>query len=243
MKVVILAGGLGTRLSEHTKFIPKPMIKIGKFPILIHIIRHYLKYGLNEFIVAAGYKAEILKKYFPKFKKYGLNFEHNVKGKKCIINIIHTGKNTMTGGRIKRLQYLFNPGDQFMFTYGDGIANVNLKKLLQFHEKKRKIITITAVRPPARFGEIIIKNDLAISFKEKPQVNNSWINGGFFVANYSFFNFIKNDKDILEKSPLEKLCKIRELSVFQHKGFWKCMDTIRDKVVLTKILKGRDFFQ
>lgn len=242
MKIIILAGGLGTRLSEHTKLTPKPMIKIGKFPILIHIMHHYLKYGFKEFIVAAGYKAEVLKNYFPKFKGYGLNFDHSIKGKKCKINIVHTGKNTMTGGRLKRLKNLFMPGDQFMFTYGDGISNVNLKELLQFHKRKRKIITITAVRPPARFGEIIIKNELAISFKEKPQVTNSWINGGFFVANYNFFNFIKNDKDILEKKPLEKLCKKRELSVFQHKGFWKCMDTIRDKDVLTKLLKKRNFF-
>ena len=241
MKIIILAGGLGTRLSEHTKFVPKPMIKIGRYPIIIHIMHHYMKYGFNEFIIAAGYKAKILTNYFPKFKNYGLEFDHNIKGKKCNVNIYYTGKDTMTGGRIKGLKALFKPGDKFMFTYGDGVSDVNLKKLLVFHKRKRKVITITAVRPPARFGEIIIKNGLAFSFKEKPQVTNSWINGGFFVADYDFFYFLKNDKDILEKKPLEQACKKKQLSVFCHYGFWKCMDTVRDRDVLIKELKGKDF--
>ncbi len=241
MKIIILAGGLGTRLSEHTKFVPKPMVKIGRYPIIIHIMQHYIKHGFNEFIIAAGYKAKILTNYFSGFKRYGLEFEHSIKGKKCNINIVNTGKNTMTGGRIKRLKNLFKSGDKFMFTYGDGVSDVNLKKLLVFHKKKRKIITITAVRPPARFGEIIIKKDLAVSFKEKPQVTNNWINGGFFVADYDFFYFLKNDKDILEKKPLEQVCKKKQLSAFCHYGYWKCMDTVRDRDFLIKQLKGKDF--
>ncbi len=242
MKVIILAGGLGTRISEHTKTQPKPMVKIGRYPILIHIMKHYMDYGYNNFLVAGGYKINSLKNHFKNFKKLGTPFKLKIKKNFCNVNIVNTGKKTMTGGRIKRLQPYFKKNENFMFTYGDGISNVNLKNLFKFYQKSKTIVTVTAVRPPARFGEIIIKNKLAISFKEKPQVSDSWINGGFFVANYNFFNFIKNDKDILEKKPLEKLCKKRELSAFQHKGFWKCMDTIRDKDVLTKLLKGRNFF-
>lgn len=242
MKVIILAGGLGTRISEHTKTQPKPMVKIGKYPILIHIMKHYMDHGYNDFLVAGGYKINALENYFKNFKELGTPFKYKIKKNFCNVNIINTGKKTMTGGRIKRLQPYIKKNENFMFTYGDGISNVNLKTLFKFFQKSKTIVTVTAVRPPARFGEIIIKNKLAISFKEKPQVSDSWINGGFFVANYNFFNFIRNDKDILEKKPLEKLCKKRELSVFQHKGFWKCMDTIRDKDVLTKLLKKRNFF-
>ena len=147
----------------------------------------------------------------------------------------------MTGGRIKRLQPYIKKNENFMFTYGDGISNVNLKKLFKFFQKSKTMVTVTAVRPPARFGEIIIKNKLAISFKEKPQVSDSWINGGFFVANYDFFKFLKNDNDILEKKPLETVCKKKQLSVFRHYDYWKCMDTVRDRDVLIKQLKGKDF--
>ena len=241
MKVIILAGGLGTRLSEHTKSTPKPMVKIGRFPIIIHIMKHYLDYGFNDFIIAGGYKINIIQNYFTNFKKNGKSFNFKIKNKSCFINIVNTGSKTMTGGRIKRLKPFFMPGEKFMLTYGDGISNVNLKDLLKFHTNKKKIATVTAVRPPARLGEIIIKKDLAISFKEKPQVSNSWINGGYFVTNYSFFNFIKNDQTILEKSPLEKLCKKKQLSVFQHRGFWKCMDTVRDRDDLIKRLKKKEF--
>ena len=148
----------------------------------------------------------------------------------------------MTGGRLKRLEKFFDKDETFMFTYGDGISDVNIKKLLQFHRKSKKILTVTAVHPPARFGEIILNKNLVKSFKEKPQVKKGWINGGFFVSNYNFFKFINNDKDILEKKPLEKACKQKQLSAFKHNGFWKCMDTIRDRDVIKNILKSKKFF-
>ncbi len=241
MKVIILAGGLGTRISEHTKTQPKPMVKIGRYPILIHIMKHYMDHGYNDFLLAGGYKINALENHFKNFKKLGIPFKFKIKKNFCNVNIINTGKKTMTGGRIKRLQPYIKKNENFMFTYGDGISNVNLKKLFKFFQKSKTMVTVTAVRPPARFGEIIIKNKLAISFKEKPQVSDSWINGGFFVANYDFFKFLKNDSDILEKKPLETVCKKKQLSVFRHYDYWKCMDTVRDRDVLIKQLKGKDF--
>ena len=242
MKVIILSGGLGTRISEYTKTIPKPLIKIGKYPILIHIMKHYLDYKFNEFIIATGYKKNLIKRYFKNFEKEEKPFDFKINNNRCKITIVDTGSRTMTGGRIKRLQKFFKKDEKFMFTYGDGVSNVNLTKLKKFHLKQKKIVTVTAVHPPARFGEIIIKKNLVTSFKEKPQIKTGWINGGFFVANYNFFKFLKNDKEILEKKPLEKLSRLRKLSVFRHNGFWKCMDTVRDRDVLNKILKGKTFF-
>ena len=239
MKVIILAGGLGTRLSEYTNQIPKPMVKIAGYPILIHIMRHYIKYGFKEFIIAAGYKNKIVKKYFNNFSKDSQPFNCKINKVNCKITISDTGENTLTGGRLKRLKKFFKSNETFMFTYGDGLSDVNLKKLLKFHLKLKKLITVTAVRPPARFGEIKIKSNFVNSFKEKPQTSEGWINGGFFVTNYKFFNYIKNDRTILEKSPLEKACKNKNLTAFKFRGFWKCMDTLRDKQVLEKILKKR----
>lgn len=241
MKVIILAGGFGTRLSEYTKTIPKPMVKIGPYPILLHIINHYLNYGFTEFYIASGYKSYIIKKYFKNFKKSGKFFNFKILNKKCKISIIDTGLSTLTGGRLKRVKPFLKKNEQFMFTYGDGISNVNIKNLLNSHKKSKKIITVTAVRPPARFGELIIKKNKVKSFREKPQTNHGWINGGFFVAKYNFFNFIKNDNDILEKSPLEKALKLKELNAFKHSGFWKCMDTLRDRNVLKEIYKKNKF--
>ena len=241
MKVIILAGGLGTRLSEYTKTIPKPMVKIGDYPILIHIMHHYLRYGFKEFYIASGYKSYVIKKYFRNFKKNEKFFNHKVFNRQCKISIIDTGLNSLTGGRLKRVKPFFNKNDQFMFTYGDGISDVNLKKLLNFHKKGSKTITVTAVRPPARFGELVIENDYVKSFKEKPQTNHGWINGGFFVADYNFFDLIKGDRDILEKKPLEKALKLGELNAFKHYGFWKCMDTVRDREVLKEIYKKNKF--
>ena len=241
MKVIILAGGLGTRLSEYTKTVPKPMVKIGKFPILIHIMHHYLMYGFNNFYLATGYKSNVIKRYFKNFKKTGDVFQTKLLGKTCKITILDTGLKTLTGGRLKRVSKFINKNENFMFTYGDGISSVNLKNLYNFHKKNKKIITVTAVRPPARFGEIILKNKKVISFKEKPQVTNGWINGGFFVANKKFFNFIKGDKDILEKNPLELMVKKRQLVAFRHEGFWKCMDVKRDREELQKIYKRTKF--
>ncbi|OUW73509.1 MAG: glucose-1-phosphate cytidylyltransferase [Pelagibacteraceae bacterium TMED216] len=241
MKVVILAGGLGTRLSEYTKTVPKPMVKIGKFPILIHIMQHYLSYGFNNFYLATGYKSKVIKKYFKNYIKSGTQFNSKIFGKACKVTILDTGLKTLTGGRLKRVSKFINKNENFMFTYGDGISSVNLKKLLNFHISNKKIITVTAVRPPARFGEIILKNKKVISFKEKPQVTNGWINGGFFVANKIFFSSIKGDQDILEKKPLETMVKKRQLVAFRHDGFWKCMDVKRDREELQKIYKKNKF--
>ena len=237
MKVIILAGGLGTRLSELTKTIPKPMVKVAGYPIIIHIISHYLKYGLNKFYIATGYKGYIIKKYFKNYKKNGKFFQHKIFNKECNIAIVDTGLNTLTGGRLKRLEKYIDKNENFLFTYGDGISSVNIKELIKFHKKKKKAITVTAVRPPARFGELVIKKNVVTSFKEKPQTNKGWINGGFFVANKSFLKFINGDKEILEKKPLEKASKLKQLNAFKHYGFWKCMDTIRDKQIIEQILK------
>jgi len=241
MKVVILAGGKGTRISEYTKTIPKPMIKIGNKPILVHIINHYLKFGNKEFFIALGYKSQVVQNYFKNFKKLDQPFSFKTNKKKISITLSYTGKNTLTGGRIKRMSKFIDKNENFMFTYGDGVSNVNIRQLMKFHKKNKKIITVTAVRPPARFGEITIKNKCVDTFKEKPQVKEGWINGGFFVAKYEFFNYIKNDNTILENKPLEKVTKLKQLSAFKHNGFWKCMDTLRDKEVLEKIYKINKF--
>jgi len=226
MKVVLLAGGFGTRLSEYTSSIPKPMIKINGKPILFHIIKFYAKYGFRNFYIALGYKGEVIRKFFKK-KIPNLN-----------INLIDTGKNTMTGGRLKRLEkYIGN--ETFMMTYGDGLCNVNLNKLLKFHKKNKKMATVTAVRPPARFGAIKLKGQYVNYFKEKSSLDEGWINGGFFVIEPEFLKLIKNDNTYLEREPLENISKRKQLVAFKHKGFWQCMDTKRDKDKLDMILKSR----
>tara|TARA_A100001015_G_scaffold119708_1_gene132760 strand:+ start:3376 stop:4104 length:729 start_codon:yes stop_codon:yes gene_type:complete len=241
VKTIILAGGKGTRISEYTKTIPKPMIKIGNKPILIHIIEHYSKYGHKDFFIALGHKSQIVKNYFKKFKKLDEAFNYKIKNFNVTITLSYTGENTLTGGRIKRMAKFINKNEDFMFTYGDGVSNVNIKRLVQFYKKNKKLITVTAVRPPARFGEITIKNNRVNTFKEKPQVTTGWINGGFFISNYNFFKLIKNDRTILEREPLEQASKNNQLYAFKHKGFWKCMDTLRDKKVLEKIYKKNKF--
>ncbi len=229
MKVVILAGGMGTRISEYTKTIPKPMIKVGNKPIIYHIMKHYSKYGYKNFYIALGYKGHVIKKYFR--KKF---FDWN-------INLIETGKNTMTGGRLKRLKKILGK-DRFMMTYGDGLSNVNLNKLLKFHKKNKKLFTLTAVRPPARFGAIKITGSRVNYFKEKSKLDEGWINGGFFVIEPEFLKTIKNDKTYLEREPFENLAKKKQMSAFKHHGFWQCMDTKRDKDILDKLLKKRKLF-
>ena len=223
MKVVLLAGGFGTRLSEYTKTVPKPMIYIGDKPMLLHIMKLYAKYGFKDFYIALGYKGEIIKKFFN--KKF---FDWN-------INLIETGRNTMTGGRLKRLKkYIGN--ETFMMTYGDGLSNINLKKLLKFHKKNKKLVTLTAVRPPARFGVVKLKNQYVSYFKEKSKLDEGWINGGFFVMEPEFLKYIKNDNTYLEREPLETVTKKRQLTAFKHNGFWQCVDTKRDIDKLNKIL-------
>ena len=229
MKVVILAGGLGTRISEYTKLIPKPMIKICGKPIIQRIIDHYYKYGHSEFYIALGYKGIIIRKYFKKIK---LN-------KKIKIHLIDTGKNTMTGGRLKRLKkFLDKP---FLLTYGDGLSNINLNKLINFHKRNKKLITLTAVRPPARFGAIDIKGKIVKYFREKNLLDTGWINGGFFVIQPEFINLIKNDKTFLEQEPFQIATKKKQLLAFKHNGFWQCMDTLRDKKILEKKIKEKKF--
>ena len=198
MKVVLLAGGFGTRLSEYTKVIPKPMIDINGKPMILHIMKHYAKYGYKNFYIALGYKGEVIKKFFN--KKF---FDWN-------IHLIETGQNTMTGGRLKRLKKYIGK-ETFMMTYGDGLSNINLKKLVKFHKKNKKLVTLTAVRPPARFGAIKLKGHQVSYFKEKSRLDEGWINGGFFVMEPDFFELIANDQTILERSPLEQAAKMGEL--------------------------------
>ncbi len=225
MKVVILAGGKGTRISEYTKILPKPMIKIGKKPILEHIINYYIKFGFKDFIIATGYKHKVIKNYFKNKNLY-------VK-----IKVINTGVKTLTGSRLKRLSGELN--ETFMLTYGDGLTNLNLNKLLKFHLKNKKKITLTAVHPPARFGELSLNGNRVTSFEEKPQLQKGWINGGFFVIEPEFLKFIENKNVMLERSPLKKAVKTNNLGAYKHKGFWFCMDTMRDKKVLDNLIKNK----
>ena len=222
MKVIILAGGKGSRLSEYTKLIPKPMVKIVKIPIIVRIINHYLKYGFNDFLIAGGYKSKTIQDYFKKNMR-NLN-----------IKIVNTGINSMTGGRIKLLKKYIQ--GSFMLTYGDGVCDVNLKKLLRFHKKNKYMATLTAVRPPARFGGIKISKNTVKYFKEKSKLDAGWINGGFFVIDPEFIEFIKDDSTILEKEPLEKVARINQLVAYLHDGFWHCIDTKRDKDNLEELI-------
>lgn len=223
MKVVILAGGRGTRISEHTKLLPKPLIKIGKYPIILRIMMHYSKFGFNDFIIATGYKGNLVENFF---KRNFFNWN---------VSCIYTGLNTMTGGRIKKLKNFL--GERFLLTYGDGLSDVNIKKLINFHIKNKNIATLTAVRPPARFGGLKILKSKVTYFKEKSKLDEGWINGGFFVFERKIFRFIKNDKSILERNTLENICNLNKLGAFRHYGFWQCMDTLRDKEVLDKMFK------
>ena len=223
MKVILLAGGFGTRLSEYTKTIPKPMVQIGGKPMLWHIMNLYARYNHKNFYVALGHKGEVVKKYFSKkFKEWN-------------IELIDTGQKTMTGGRVKRLQK-FIGSETFMLTYGDGLANINLDSLLDFHKRHGKLVTVTAVRPPARFGAIKLNGNRVNDFKEKSKMEEGWINGGFFIIEPSFFDFIEGDDTYLEREPLARAAKENELFAYKHEGFWQCMDTKRDKDKLEDIL-------
>ena len=226
MKVVILAGGLGTRLSEYTKKIPKPMVTVSGKPIIYYIMKHYSNYGFKNFVIASGYKQNVIKKYF---KKKILNWN---------IDVVNTGLNSMTGGRLKRLKKIIG-GETFLMTYGDGLSDVNIKRLINFHKKTKSITTLTAVRPTARFGAIKIKGKKVSYFKEKSNIDEGWINGGFFVMEPKIFNIIKNDKTYLEREPFEILSKKKSLNAFKHYGFWQCMDTLRDKNLLENYFKKK----
>ncbi len=244
MKTVILAGGYGTRLSEYTDNIPKPMVSIGDRPMIWHIMNLYSNYDFKDFVLALGYKSDFIKDYFTNIHKKLSNFSINLSnGELEIINgpildwkisLIDTGLNSNTGGRIKRLEkYLSN--SRFMVTYGDGLSNINIQKLLDFHNHHGKIATISAVRPSARFGELSINHDKVTSFKEKPQVEKGWINGGFMVFEPKIFDYLSGDETILEKEPLENLSKDGQLMAYKHEGFWQCLDTKRDKEYLEQL--------
>jgi len=223
MKVVILAGGFGTRLSEYTESIPKPMVPIGNKPMIEHIMNIYASYGHKEFYIALGYKGEVIKEYFKKLKN------------DWKIHLIDTGADTYTGGRLKRLkQYLLN--ETFLLTYGDGLSSIDINELIKFHQEHKKIITISAVRPPARFGSLSLKGSEVVKFKEKTQLGESWINGGYFVVNPEFFQFLKDDKTVLEVEPLEKVTNLKEIKAFRHEGFWQCMDHKLDKDTLDQMI-------
>lgn len=238
MKVIILAGGMGTRLGEITEIVPKPMVLIGKQPILWHIMSIYSSYGFNEFIIALGYKSEVIKKYFLDYKFNNNDFSIdlntgditflNNNNKNWKVSLIFTGKESNTGGRLKRLSNLIG-NNRFMFTYGDGLADIDINKLIKFHEENQKIVTVSAVRPNARFGELLIEDNFVSKFSEKPQTKDGWINGGFFVCEPEVFNFIQDDQSSFERDSLEYLCKENELAAFKHRGFWQCMDTKRDR--------------
>ena len=246
MKVVILAGGLGTRISEESHLVPKPMIEIGEKPILWHIMKYYAYFGYNEFIICCGYKQYIIKEFFADYYLHmsDVTFDftaenkmivHNNKTEPWKVTLIDTGLNTMTGGRIKRVKdYIGN--ESFMLTYGDGVADVNIKKLIDFHKSHSKIATITAIQPGGRFGMLDIDDSEGIkSFKEKSREDGGWINGGFMVLNPEMIDYIDGDLTTFEKEPLETVAAEGQLKAYKHEGFWQCMDTMRDKELLEKL--------
>tara|TARA_B100000787_G_C16171515_1_gene286765 strand:+ start:168 stop:932 length:765 start_codon:yes stop_codon:yes gene_type:complete len=238
MKVVILAGGFGTRLSEYTETIPKPMVTIGGRPIIWHIMKSYASFGYKDFYLALGYKSELIKEYFLRYRSLNSDFtvdlstgyveSHQVDDKDWLVTLTNTGLETMTGGRVKRMQK-FIGNETFLLTYGDGLANIDIDALIKFHRSHGKLVTISAVHPGARFGELDIDGDKVSTFKEKPQTTQGWINGGYFVIEPDFFNLIDGDSTILEKAPLEKAAELGELMAYRHDGFWQCMDTKRDR--------------
>lgn len=242
MKTVILCGGLGTRLSEETQIKPKPMVEIGGRPILWHIMKIYERHGLKDFMLALGYKGEVIKDYFLNYHarqsdltvhlKSGQIDYTNPSAEDWRITLVDTGADTQTGGRLRRLRLLLQSGGTFMLTYGDGVADVDIGKLVAFHRAHGKLATVTAVRPPARFGDLQITDDRVIRFAEKPQTGEGWINGGFFVLEPKVFDYIADDATILERAPLEGLARDGQLMAFNHSGYWQSMDTLRDKNAL-----------
>ena len=241
MKVILLAGGFGTRLSEYTESIPKPMVTVGGRPILWHIMRIYAHFGHKDFYLALGYKAEVIKEYFLHYRTMNANFTvdlgtgvvhpHQTEKIDWSVTLVDTGLDTMTGGRIKRLQS-FIGNETFMLTYGDGVADINLDAVLKFHKSHGKMVTLSAVRPAARFGDLEFDGDRVSSFQEKSQLHEGWINGGFFIIEPEFFDLIDDDSQMFEREPLERAVAAGELMAFKHHGFWHCMDTKRDRDLL-----------
>ncbi|PNR91813.1 glucose-1-phosphate cytidylyltransferase [Petrotoga sp. HWHPT.55.6.3] len=250
MKVVILAGGYGTRLSEETVNIPKPMVEIGGKPILWHIMKIYSHYGYNDFIICLGYKGYVIKEYFMNYFMHMSDITvdlsnggikvHNSKAENWKVTLVDTGLDTMTGGRIKRIKDHLN-GERFMLTYGDGVGDVNINSLVKFHESHGKLATMTAVQPSGRFGALRINNDKKVeSFVEKPAGDGAWINGGFFVLEPQVIDYIKDDSTTWEREPLENLTKESQLFAYKHEGFWKPMDTLRDKIELERLWSTKE---
>lgn len=245
MKAVILAGGFGTRLSEETAIKPKPMVEIGGKPMLWHIMNIYSAFGINEFIIAAGYKGEIIKDYFLNF--YAINNDITIdlsNGKAIIhdgnqprwkVHVIDTGLNTQTGGRLKRLKKWLENEELFMFTYGDGVADIDIQALLNFHKSHGRLATVTTVRNPARFGRIVFDEDRVVNFYEKPEMAEGWINGGYFILNPKVIDYIEGDETIWERDPVERLARDGQLMGYRHHGFWSCMDTLKEKNYLEEL--------
>jgi glucose-1-phosphate cytidylyltransferase len=249
MKVVILAGGLGTRLSEETEVKPKPMVEIGGQPILWHIMKHYAHFGFKEFCIALGYRGEVVKRFFMDYHSLSGNISIDLRSgnvdmheRECedwVVRLLNTGQDTNTGGRVKRLESQLKD-ETFMITYGDGVCDVDLNGLLEFHRAHGRIATITAVRPPARFGGLIFDGDSMVGdFTEKPQIGEGWINGGFMVCEPEIFKYLHDDDSSLEADALESLASERQLAAYQHAGFWQCMDTLRDKRLLESLWRER----
>ena len=249
MKVAILAGGLGTRLSEETIVKPKPMVEIGGKPILWHIMKIYAAQGFKEFVIAIGYKGEMIKDYFLNYHyrarsltvrlDNGQAMVHNGNGEDWIVHLLDTGHDTNTGGRVKRIAE-FIGNEPFMLTYGDGVSDVNINQILGFHRQQKKLVTLTAVRPPARFGQMVIEDSCVLEFKEKPQIGEGWINGGFFVLQPEIVRYISSDATAWEFESLEQLASEGQVAAYQHEGFWQCMDTVRDVHLLEKLwLEGK----
>ncbi len=244
MKVVILAGGLGTRLAEETEAKPKPMVEVGEHPIVWHIMRSYAHYGFQDFYLALGYKGDVIKRYFLDHYTLGGSLRVNLASgqvedlekdtENWTVQLMDTGQSTQTGGRIKRLEPYLG-GETFMATYGDGVCDVDIAKVLEFHRSHGKLATVTAVRPPARFGGLVFEGDLVREFSEKPQIGEGWINGGYFVFEPQIFDYIDGDSTPLELAPLERLAAEGQLAAYRHEGFWQCMDTIREKKLLESL--------
>ncbi len=244
MKVVILAGGLGTRLAEESEIKPKPMVEIGGRPILWHIMKHYAHYGPKEFFIALGYKGDVIKHFFLDYYSLNTNItvhlshgeveRHAGQTDDWTVHLIDTGQDTLTGGRVKRLEPWLKD-ETFMVTYGDGVSDIDVQELLRFHRSHGRIATVTAVRPPARFGGLIFDGDLVANFTEKPQIGEGWINGGFLVLEPAVFKYLSGDQSSLEVDALERLAADRQLAAFRHARFWQCMDTLRDKRLLESL--------
>ena len=247
MKAVILAGGLGTRLSEETHLKPKPMVEIGGMPIIWHIMKSYLSHGIDDFIICCGYKGYVIKEYFANYSMHNSDITidmendevklHNKKNERWKITLIDTGAHTMTAGRLKRIEKLIEKEKEFCFTYGDGVSDINISELINFHRKHGKIATVTAVYPPARFGVMEISDNKVTSFKEKPKREGGFVNGGYFVLSPKVMKYISGDAEIWEQEPLIKLAKEGSLMAYRHTGFWQPMDTLHDKIQLDELYK------